>query len=112
MATEEEAKPWGARLEEGGYIIEGINLQNDAMMEAIYTLLEMTKDFPKQSQLRAFIKKQQEPNGKKCFILFIFSLLNLFNLSPLTINLSLCFSTGAHYGQLQLRRSREFKSLA
>ena len=72
MTTEEEKKTWRAQLEEGGYIIEGINLQNDAMMEAIYTLLEMTKDFPKQSRFRAFMKKQQEINGKKCFVSFIF----------------------------------------
>ena len=72
MATEEEEETWGARLEDGGYSTEGINLQNDDMMQAIYILLEMTKDYPKQSQLRAFIKKQLETNGKECFISFNF----------------------------------------
>ena len=51
------------------------------MMEAIYTLFEMTKDFPKQTQLADFIFEEQrkQANGEKRFISFIFSLLNLFN---------------------------------
>ena len=81
MATEEEEKTWGAGLEEAGYVIRRIDLQNDAMMEAIYTLFEMTKDFPKQTQLADFIFEEQwkQANGEKRFISFIFSSLNIFN---------------------------------
>ena len=67
MATEEEEKRWGARLKERGFVVRRINLQNDRMMENIYTLLGVTEDFPKQTQVDEFIEKQKDANGEKSF---------------------------------------------
>ena len=75
MAAEEEEKIWGAQLENSGYIIEHIDLQSNGMMGAIYTLLGVTEDYPKQTQVCGFIQKQkdvpQQQNGKTSLVRFV-----------------------------------------
>jgi len=54
---------WGIELSNNGWDLEGIDLENKDMMTAIFEDREIRDDYKRQSQLRGYIKKQQE-NGE------------------------------------------------
>jgi len=66
MASDEKKEEWRGKLEDSGFPLDGIDLQDGGMMKAIFKMLDLKEDgYSEKAQLRSFIKKQQHIQVKQ-----------------------------------------------
>ena len=67
MALNNEESGWKKTLENTGYSVAGIDLENKQFLNAVYKAIECAEnDFAKQSRVISFIQKVKKIEDGKC----------------------------------------------